>query len=381
MKKSNLISLISGLAIAALFSCGGGGGGGGSTATISVQPSTDYQGTYTGAASAGDFAVYDVQGNRLSYQVKGPIFGQISGNLTLQPLAIDANSTTHFWKASVNGTNVYVFLSKNLGLAYIPDLETADGSTVNATILGLRNATNIQNIIGKSFVYVDIRTNTGISYDGCVVNINGNSTSEVGNFTYECLNSGSGQGCWKLDLQNNRLIAVETTNTTDCTNQDYNNPDFYVVAKPGSSRAGFILDHADGSGIGVGLEQKSYTTDLDTTKIYVFETLDWDDNDNPIEATVKVYYNNTSGQWQYTWQSSQYNSSGKLYLDTYCDEYGNTNPMEGVICAYNENSGNYWDVMLDPVDGYYIAICVSGNCGVDDNIEVGALKYILNNNQ
>jgi hypothetical protein len=338
-----------------IASCGGGGGGG-SVSTQATVPQ-DSQGTYTGAATAGDFARFSVNGTTLYYTVTGPIFGELNGSVEMEPMF--GNLDTHFWKSK--GGDVKAFFSRNIGLAYV---ETSDGR--EAIITGLRKVTDINTIIGKTFVYVDLR-NSGI--DGCEITINGSSNDTYGNFTYECLSGTSGAGCWKLDISNNRLLATteptqDANGNPDCANWDGSNPTEYVVAKPGNNRAGFVVDHTDGSGVGIGLEKKAYSTELDPNKTYTFEILGiYPDEICP--GTVTVYFNGT--EWVYEWQSDYCNetSNGTLALDNICPGTA----YEGVICATNNVSGNQYNVLFDPVDGYYIAVSTDG-----ENIEIGALK-------
>jgi hypothetical protein len=379
VKKLGLLAL-TGFATTAIISCGGGGG----SVSASVEPSKDYQGTYKGAASQGDFAIFRVNGTQLSYIVNGTVFNKdgepLTDNLTLKPLAVDAGPETHFWKGEKNGTvKAYIFLANNMGMAYVPNVQTSSGETVNATVVGLRNVTNATTIIGKTFVYADIDSKNE-EVDGCEITINENGT-----ISYECLNSCSGTGCWKQDPNDSsRLLA--TDEVTDCANWDGSNPKYYIVAKPGTSRAGFVLDKTDGSGIGIGLEKKSYTdifNDNNKNKKLIFEGLDGD-----VKATTVVYYNSTSGQWEYEGHSQDkygtYTWHGILYPDRYCDAAGNTYSYPGVICAHltyrnypKEDEPDWCNVFFDTTDGYYIAV------GADNPqyLEIGAFVGEENNTQ
>lgn len=340
------------LSVGLMAACGGGGGG----TTTQIEPSQDLQGTYTGAATKGDFATFTVSGTTLSYTLEGGIFGKKSGSINIEPLAEGAGPDTHFWK-SEDGT-AKIFLSGNIGLAYVSNID----GTRDAIIIGLKDVENIANIIGKTFVYVDLRTN---GVDVCEIKIYGTSNDTSGTFDYTCLVGGSGTGCWNLDSQRNRLAV--TTNLLDpnsCANWDGSNPTAYVVAKPGNNRAGFIVDYTDGSGVGIGLEKKSYSTELDENKTYTFETLST--NGEICPATVTVSFNRDISAWRYTWSSPgcNFESAGTLYIDQTC----NNTPYDGIICAQNDRGTQYY-VMFDPIDGYYMAINTEGNY-----VEIGALK-------
>ena len=362
MKKFTLLSSITSLSL--LVACGGGGDS--TTSNIVTEPYKNFQGTYVGAAKGGDFATYTVNGTVVSYKLNGPIFGQKSGSFEIEPMVQGASSNTHFWK-SKDG-NVYMFLSRNLGLAYIPN---ASPNGDNAIVVGLREVGDISQIIGKTFVYVDITTN---GVDGCEVAINSDNT-----FTFNCLSGSSGSGCWKLDQNNNRLLAT-TAQSTNCSIWDGSNPEYYVVAKPptNNGRAGFILDHTDGSGIGIGLEKKQYNLDTVLQGGQVqFETLDW--TVDPItgnvvfcQATVTVYKDQNTGQWKYSWKSSapcNFSGEGVLEQNCYYDSNNNSYAYNGVLCAYNQTLGNYYNVMVDIQEGYYIAVKSDGS-----DFEIGALK-------
>jgi len=362
MQKKKLYFVSTLIAAGIILSCGGGGGGSSSSSnsnntTTAITPSRDYQGQYTGAARQGDFAIYSVNGTTLTYRITGPIFGNINGTLTIQPMGSN-NPSTHFWKSSDN--RVYLFLAKNLGLAYVENVNTTNGQTTNVLVAGLREVGNVKSIIGKTFVYADITT---AGFDGCEVTINNNNT-----FSYECLSGEEGSGCWKIDNNTNSLLAKEM-DTTTCNSWDGSNPDYHIIAKATNGRAAFVLDHADGSGIGIGLEKRPYNLDTDIgNRTAYFETFDIEDE---CPAQVAVYKNSTTGQWEYSWSDCEVQEHGILNQNCFYNAAGNRISYNGTLCAYNENEGSYWNVMLDLNGGYYIAITNDGNY-----IEIGALKDI-----
>lgn len=344
------------LSLSLIAACGGGSSG----TTPQTEPSQNLQGTYTGAATAGDFAIFTVSGTTLSYSLKGAIFGQIKDSIDIEPMFAEAGPYTHFWK-STSG-NVAIFLSGNIGLAYVQNAK----DTQDAIVVGLKDVSNINNIIGKTFVYVDLRTN---GVDGCEIKINGTINDTSGTFDYTCLSGHSGTGCWKLNSQSNILTATvnppkDANGNPDCVNWDGSNPTEYVIAKPGNNRAGFVVDHTDGSGVGIGLERKAYSTELNRDKVYTFETLSIDSSGKICPAIVTISFDGVD--WKYEWKSTYCNETarGTLSLDNVCP---NTT-YNGVICA-TDNKGNQYNVMFDPVDGYYIAISTDGTY-----IEIGALK-------
>lgn len=358
MKKFKLLPFI--LTSVVLIACGGDG----DSQTPSTQPSTNYQGTYLGAAKVGDMAEFTVNGTKLSYKVEGSVFGSKTGSFDIKPLAIGASSNTHFWKSTDN--NIHLFLAENLGFAYISNV---DPNGKDSIVIGLREIGDINSIIGKEFIYIDITT-FGVA--SCSVIIKNDKT-----YNYECSSGDRGDGCWKTDSSNKRLLAKDTINTINCSSWDGSGPDYYITAKSiNAGRAGFILDHVDGTGVGIGLEKKIYDLNSEIPADSIqFETLDWtmDNNGNLVFCTTTVdIQKNQSGNWTYTWKSGEpcnYTAEGIIQENCYYDNNGTEYQRDGILCASDTTTGTKYNIMIDREGGYYIAIPANGN-----DIELGAIK-------
>lgn len=378
MVSKNFFAFCGALAISALLaSCGGGGGGSSEgSSNQNVTPSASYTGTYTGAASVGDFATYTVNGNTISYQIKGYHFSNgKTGSFKIVPAFNNSNGNTHYWKSE--DENVAVFLSENIGMAFVKD------NNSYFPVIGLREVSNIQSIIGKTFVYIDISNNYGLN--GCEVTINNNNT-----FSLSCLNGTQTNGCWYIDTNNNKMIVTDDNAVVSngCSNWDGsisgNLANYYnIVAKPSSNgRAGFVVDHMDGTGIGIGIEKIAYNdlTQEVGTDTLEFETLGVYQTE-ACYATVSVY-NCTQNQCEYKWTphvcidlsrnepNPSQEETGTLERNCYYDNSGSKVSYDGVLCAQNSNGGQY-NVMFDKQSKMYIAIrTIQGNTA----IEIGAVK-------
>ena len=366
MKKLALLSGIASLSL--LVACGGGGGsttntttntgggsGSGSGSTGGTTP-TAPSGTYIGAAAQGDYATFTVNNNQVTYEFTGYwanrwCNGTCSGNADLEAY----NNGQTFWKVLQNGQHVAdMLLANNLGVAVINE-----GGNY-AFIIGLQNSADpTQTSVVGNYIYLEFRT-TGLTLTD--LQVNSDRT-----FTYSDPTSGaSGSGCWVLDTQNKVILAkVDTTGTLNCTTYNPNTDGFDVRAyiKPGTNRKAIVVDYADGSGFGIGLEKVAVASEFDQTKTYNIEYFSYDVTKNtPDLGTSKLEYKNN--QWQYVWQGGGNTYCAVVQFDKDC--LGNNYP--GLTCAtvgnYDPNTGNCdatgstnkTHVFYDPTDKYYFAI-------------------------
>ena len=305
-----------------LTACGGGGGGGGSSSTKTA--------TYTGAASAGDLATFTFDGRVLTYRVSGPVFGNLSGSLTLTPV-----EGPFLYKDEDDN---YYYFSGNLGVA---EIELDDGRI--AWVAGLQNVARptVEQVAGnssKNYLYIEIDQNGTI--DGYILTVNANNTW----YTTDLSGQIEDYGNWTI--VDNYIRAYDSENNT------YN-----VIVKPGTSRAGIVVDYGNGNGMGIGLEQKTLTAD-DVTGTY---TSYYYDPVSGLECFGNVTVSANNGTYSYTYtascsDNSTDDSAGTLELNTFCYANGTRVPLNGIACAQDANSGNLYDVFIDPVDGYYIAV-------------------------
>jgi hypothetical protein len=320
----------------AIVACGGG--------------ESDPTRQFSGAASVGDFASFTVNGQTLSYQVDGAVFGSQSGTVNLQPM-FGTSLNTHFW--DIQPGNGALFLGSNIAMAYFPSINSQ-----SAVVVGLEQSGNLTSVVGKTFIYVDLPQNGPAV--GCEVTINSDQTA-----VYNCLDGSSGTLCWQTDTANNRLKIGSTGN--NCSTWSGSNPTYYLIARPAANaRASFVLDHVDGSGIGVGTERRTYyDTDFSSPTTYEFlritssgacryEVLVEDDSD-PNNSLVNYSYDDTN----MTGGCNDGYATGRLELNTYSDGSGSIVAYNGAIATvtgglniFLEPNGGY-AIVLDPVTGSF----------------------------
>ena len=291
-----------------LAGCGGG-----------VSNNTVSESTYTGAASAGDLAIFSFDGENLTYNVSGPIFGSKNGSLSLSPEIPGFLYTDKY--------NNHYFFSKNLGVA---EIELDNGKT--AFVVGLKDvanptAENLAGTSGKRYLYIEVDTNGTI--EGRILNIKPDKTWSI--------DGGSKNGTWEVK---GNYVAAKDENGTIVAN---------VIVKPGKSRSGIIVDLADGTGFGIGLEQKALTnSDLTGTyKTYYYDP----QSGVKCFGTLEVSENSTT--YQETWCSD--NSTKTLNLTITANQLCNGTNVDGVACA-DDGNGTKFNMFIDPVEGYFIAI-------------------------
>ena len=325
----------------AIVACGGGG--------------SDPVQEFSGAASVGDFASFTVNGQTLSYQIDGAVFGSQSGTVNLQPL-FGSSLNTHFW--STQPGNGALFLGSNIAMAYFPSINNQ-----SAVVIGLEQSGNLASVVGRTFVYVDLPQNAAAV--GCEVTINSNQTA-----TYSCLDQSSGALCWQTDTANNRLKIGSTGN--NCSSWSGSNPIYYLVARPeANARASFVLDHVDGSGIGVGTERRTYY-DADFAAPTTFEFLRITSS-GPCryEVTVQDDGDSSNSLVNYSYDDSmaggcnEGSATGQLELNTYTAGSGSLVAYNGAITTTTGDS----NIFLEPNGGYAIVLDT-----VTGDFDIGAVQ-------
>jgi len=333
---------------ATIVSCGGGGGSSSESSTTSTSTTTSTTQTtpvtYYGAASQGDLAKFTFDGQKVYYEVSGPVFGDKSGSFP-----VSVNVQKPFYKGDADGTPVYLMLSGNLAFADV----ILDGK--DTLVVGLRSSGGLtdSDVAGKKFVYVSVLSNGSV----------GGYTLELGT-----------DHTWKLyDLEGNeedsgtwQLVNGSYIKATDSSNNTYN-----VVVKPGTNRAGFVVDLAGSSvsGFGMGLEQKPLTKD-DITGTYYYYSYDAD-NDEDCYGTVKVYYDAGSSAYRYDAKTVWCEDSEDVGLE----ETGTLTPNSPVdgVAKLTDPEGNEGYVFIDPEDGYFMAVKLKANGDIGEYI-IGSSK-------
>ena len=299
-----------------LAGCGGGGGGG------SVSGSSNIGGNYTGAASAGDLAKFSFDGKRVIYSISGPVFGNETGSIGLSP------KIPGFLYTDDDGN--YYYFSKNLGVA---EIELDNGKT--AYVVGLKDVktptvNEVAGNSGKKYLYLEITSNE-IGGALLTVNPDGTWTSDNGDETEN--------GTWEIK---DNYIVVKDNNGQVVAN---------VIVKPGKSRSGVIVDLADGTGFGIGLEQKKLTTS-DLTGTY--NTYYYDPNSG-IECFGTLKVSGGSASYQESWCSDGEPEKEELSISISLNQLCDGTTLDGVACA-DVSNGKKFEMFIDPVDGYFIAV-------------------------
>jgi hypothetical protein len=330
VKKLGLLAL-TGFATTAIISCGGGGGGGSVSST---------KASYSGAASQGDLATFTFDGKNLTYQISGPVFGNIPPK-TIQLIPVQ-NGENFVYKDKWDD---YYYFSGNLGVAeiyltdsdkatYVVGLKSVQIPDVN-TVAG--NSTE-----GKKYIYIYIpRDIINDDIEGYLLTIKPDHTWQL---------SDGASGNWKI--VENHVEAYDSDGNKVAN----------VIIKPGQSRAGIIVDinPAFGGGFGIGLEQKplkpedltgvyqTYYYYLNATAYYN-ATTEEERRNAEIECFGKLYVNGNTYTYIENWCSDGEPDNvtvSNIKLNQLCDG----TPMNGVACADGYN------IFVDPEDGYFIAI-------------------------
>ena len=306
---------------------------------------------YTGAANPGDFAQYTIRGNQLDYNVTGAVFGNKSGTLNL----IDVTGSGLFYLApDGHGDYLKILRSNNLGIAVVP---TGSGDTFVVGLQVALDSIDVNKIAGKTYIYAEIdKNNDGThSIEGALITLNSNGTLSMLR-----MDGSQDTGCWKVS--GNHILA-KGDGATDCSSITDTTADVRAVIKPSATtngRAGFIVDLVDGTGIGIGLEQKAIDiNDLNAT----FEAYEYPLNgtDDPVLVHVVVDNNGTDGNFTGTPYSCDTNGcsldysaaeSGTIKINQTCDGHS----IDGVMCAVRNHNGIPVSYIgfVDKDDGYFI---------------------------
>jgi len=339
------------LSLVAVAALGLSGCGGGSSDDVAeetqTETSTAPQGEYTGAAYVGDFAEFSISGNTLSYELSGEVLGDLSGELTIE------NVYGPIWKDS--NSDVYLFLTGNLGMAKVP---TDSGSVY---VVGLQQSETLSadKVAGKNYLYVSVRNNTG-EIDGYMITFH-----EDGTYDAVSAAGDSDSGCWKI-LEGGAIShGVAKSGESDCSDVNDATADYRITFKPGTSRGGIVVDYADGSGFGIGVEQKALTdADVASGTFYSYYYQPNGDDEGFAKVTIE---NGT-----YSWAECNVAtgtctplSSGTIALNQMCDGA----ELDGVACATDSDTGAKYNLFVDTEDGYYISVGTTTN-----TVEIGSNK-------
>ena len=318
--------------------CGGGNDSAPGNGDNTVTPP---QGNFVGAAAVGDFAKFSIAGNTLSYTLSGVVLGEEKGHLSIE------NVFGPVWKDVKS--DLHLFLSGNLGIAKIP---TGSGSI---HVVGLQQSEDVEasKIAGKTYLYAYV-PNSG-SVEGHSITIDSNNT-----YSAASVAGATEKGCWKV-MDSDHLVAK--ANAIDCNTVTDISADYRIALKPGTSRTGIVVDYVDGSGFGIGVEQKALTaSDVATGTFNSYYYQPGEDGFSKVTLTNGNYEWSTCDEE--TGKCTPY-TKGTIALNQLC----NGTAIDGVACATDANSGYMYDLFVDPEDGYYISI---GNN--ERSVEIGSNK-------
>jgi hypothetical protein len=343
-----LLGAILGIGTVTVISCGGGGGG---SSSGSSNTSPAYEGTYSGAASAGDLATFTVNGTQLTYHVWGSVFGNITGTLTLVPWAA---GNGFFWKNDTEG--VYLAVFKNVGVAAI---DTENGT---ATVVGLHEPSNVTDFdFNRTFVFTWVyKENNGTQEVWKRANglLSFNTTAKTATFEF---------------------YPDETTKTYNYTvNTEANTIDIlngtdvvvHILYKKADTGNEFlVMDLAGGKGFGMGRDTTPLQPDeTKTYKVYFYgESLVEDDT---WWGNSTVYYDSGLGKWISKWQDSG------VYNGTPYTEKGTTVLHFNTLCVYNETTGEY---DLIPFNGTGCGCAYNETAGEENRTYCGNALVDVNN--
>ena len=334
--KPTILSL---LVIFGLLGCGGG--------SKSSSSSTNNDKEYKGAATEGDFATFTINGNTLQYNVNGVIFGSQSGSANL------TNLYGNFYQTTSTPT-VSMMIANNIAIGRVP-ISSSSGNPYGY-IVGVHNPTppTISSISNRDYIFVHIDTTGSTTLHK--LRINSDKT-----FTAQSIPIGiSVNGCWTID---SGIIKAKNGSTyPNCSSYNGSSNDYNALVRPGSSRAGIIVDYVSGNGIGIGLEQQPLTnTDITGTyKSFYYKSSS--------EGFAKAVVNSSGNINHYNCTSSSCSpfpsNTGNIALNQDC--LGNA--INGVACA-TMLGGKKYLTFIDNVDNYYISVSTAGT---PYRVEVGS---------
>lgn len=376
--------------------------------------------TYTGAATVGDMAEFTVNGSTLNYSLQGAHFGNTTGSMTIDQVS----GTTNFYYADVNNTTIGMMLANNFGIALVPDVPDllSPPNTVNTFVPALMNASNNEaDVMGKAFLYVTYQSGP----DAYVLKLYGDNhfaAQRVRDYLADLaaagnagLNSEPGTtnlitGCWRASNSGNYLNAVtagsdanisSAVNSSTCSQFDFvaagydTNPAstasgyYRFMVKPGVNRTGLIVDMADGSGFGIGLqttleatapvssapaaaETYSVFSAPNVTTIDLSTLFDVNTGASPFtQAVVKpnllVEITPMTCNYSVTPVSCSVTGTAQI-MDTFYDKYCYEDPLNpgqfiaadlpGMTCVFSgslNSPSRIYNAFIDDQDGYFFA--------------------------
>lgn len=368
--------------ISMLTACGGGSGGSSEGDSENEQQEVTTT-SYLGAASAGDFAEFSMDSDgQLTYSLSGFHFDGATGTIDT------TNMAGGFYTATVDGDTLGLFMTSNLGLAVLPD---ESGKT--PFISGLANSSAVTSeVAGKDYLFVGWKDDDELAQ---VITVNSDGSLSVKQIEDVVTEENGGPvatsivGCWAKSPNGEYINAlidghpdyVDVTSCSSVDETDTNDGYARVVIKPGDSRAGFIIDYADGSGFGIGLERKELEEtpsdipydifsmnfadvafDLNNFQRFVVES---DETADDTGSVTEYEYNCTTDGCTLTTEVSE---TFTVHYNQICAEDHGVDgaadpdrlPFDGMVCVISEGvgslpTGSMFNALVDIEDGYFIA--------------------------
>jgi hypothetical protein len=351
--------------------------------------------SYTGAVTAGDLASFSIQGSSISYSIKGKYFNDYSGSLTIN----DVIPNTPFKKANAKGTDVGLFISDSFALAVLTNEIPANvgNGQIYPIVVGMKNTTSNPDEIPGTYIFANYKSDTNETEYFKIV-FSSDSTRGDGTFKMYNIDDASNTtpittGCWKVSPNGSYINALEDTDTSsaDCTVEidETSTANNYhrMMIRVGSTKS-FIVDHADGSGFGVGTEQRKLTSanvdgsydslwlltpEINNTNLVYGEDFGFS---HQIIDSAKGTVSNTSyilnPDDSFTLESTPW-ITYNLHLNTYCDFSNGVltqTPVDGMVCVEGTNNDStlVYNAFVDTNDKYYIAVPAPGSSYTEFNI-------------
>lgn len=380
--------------VGVLSACGGGSGG----TTDDAGQDDQQQATttsYLGAASAGDFAEFSMDSDgQLSYSLRGFHFDGATGTIDT------TNIAGGFYTATVDGNPLGLFMTSNLGLAVLPD----EGSQA-PFIAGLANSsTDVNEIADKDYIFIEWSGEASAA----LITLNADGTLEAKSIEDVVSEENGGgpafsiEGCWAKSPNGDYINALTEyhpsyVDLTSCESIDETNTDdgyLRAVIKPGTSRAGFVVDFANGAGFGIGLERKVLQETPADIPYDIFSMnfadIAFDENnfqrfvvhsDDTADNTGRV----TEYEYDCTMDgctlTDEVSETFTVHYNQVCAEdhgvvgaaHPDLLPFDGMACVVADGSGvpagAMFNALVDIDDGYFIANLV--NTSALDGVDFG----------
>ncbi len=309
------------LGMVILVSGCGGSGDDGFVATDENSLIKPAKGSFIGAVTPGDFAKFSFDGENLSYQIEGPIYGNLTETVKVK-----------VWHQEP----FYYNDEQNIYSMFLGDIAVISAKINNKSslIVGLSES-QIESPEDVSGDYVI----AGFSLSGEQVEISKISINSDGNWSlYNDKGEEINYGTWQFSEDKNYLIANGISGVLN------------IVITPGEKK-GIIVDFGDGSDVALGQQSFPLTMD-DVVGNYTYYF-----HSGNLECIGFVSVDNSGTiYFEDKWCSDglpEVGSGKVLKLNETCDG----TPVNGVLCA--KAVGNYqtytYDVVINNKDGYYIA--------------------------